>query len=118
MNIKNIVNQNNTTIIDVREPSEFASGHAKGAINIPLGLLVKRKDAARTFNHKPTGANNDGFRRTNVLRNDYRRRVSTSAFKCSRCGVSVFTYGNSGCVFNGLGCGNLTISGLTTEGTQ
>lgn len=43
MNIKNIVNQNNTTIIDVREPSEFASGHAKGAINIPLGLLVKRK---------------------------------------------------------------------------
>lgn len=28
-----------TTYIDVREPSEFASGHLGGAINIPLGSI-------------------------------------------------------------------------------
>lgn len=28
-----------TTYIDVREPSEFASGHVDGAINIPLGSI-------------------------------------------------------------------------------
>ena len=27
-------------IIDVREPSEYAQGHAQGAINIPLGSMV------------------------------------------------------------------------------
>ncbi len=26
-------------VIDVREPNEFASGHVRGAINIPLGAL-------------------------------------------------------------------------------
>jgi rhodanese-related sulfurtransferase len=29
-------------LIDVREPWEFASGHAKGAKNIPLGVLGAR----------------------------------------------------------------------------
>lgn len=29
----------NASIIDVRSPKEFASGHAKGSINIPLGNL-------------------------------------------------------------------------------
>jgi rhodanese-related sulfurtransferase len=29
-------------LIDVREPWEFQSGHAKGAKNIPLGMLGKR----------------------------------------------------------------------------
>ena len=29
-------------IIDVREPSEYAQGHAQGAINIPLGSVVER----------------------------------------------------------------------------
>lgn len=31
-------------IIDVREQGEFASGHAAGAINIPLGQLASRID--------------------------------------------------------------------------
>ncbi len=28
------------TIIDVREPNEYRSGHVKGAINIPLGQIT------------------------------------------------------------------------------
>lgn len=31
-------------VIDVREPEEFATGHAPGAINIPLGELPSRLD--------------------------------------------------------------------------
>jgi rhodanese-related sulfurtransferase len=31
-------------LIDVREPYEFANGHARGARNIPLGDLLHRKD--------------------------------------------------------------------------
>ncbi len=30
------------TVIDVREPSEFASGHVAGAINIPLGEIQRK----------------------------------------------------------------------------
>lgn len=30
------------TVIDVRPPEEFAAGHIKGAINVPLGELEKR----------------------------------------------------------------------------
>jgi rhodanese-related sulfurtransferase len=29
----------NATVIDVREPAEFATGHLPGAINIPRGVL-------------------------------------------------------------------------------
>ncbi len=29
-------------LIDVREPSEFAAGHAQGALSIPLGQLASR----------------------------------------------------------------------------
>ena len=42
MDLRNIFNQSNTTIIDVREPGEFATGHATGAINIPLGTIPSR----------------------------------------------------------------------------
>jgi phage shock protein E len=31
-------------IIDVREPSEFEESHVEGAINIPLGDVMKRLD--------------------------------------------------------------------------
>lgn len=34
--------QEGAQLIDVREPYEFASGHAKGAKNIPLGQLAQR----------------------------------------------------------------------------
>jgi rhodanese-related sulfurtransferase len=29
-------------LIDVREPREFASGHVKGSVNIPLGALAAK----------------------------------------------------------------------------
>lgn len=32
----------NPTLIDVREPDEFASGHVPGAQNVPLGQLESR----------------------------------------------------------------------------
>jgi len=38
---------NNRTIIDVRQPDEFASGHAAGSINIPLQELENRLDEIR-----------------------------------------------------------------------
>ncbi len=31
-------------IIDVREPAEYAESHVEGAVNIPLGDLIKRID--------------------------------------------------------------------------
>ena len=31
-------------IIDVREPAEFEEGHVEGAVNIPLGDIMKRLD--------------------------------------------------------------------------
>lgn len=33
------------TLIDVREPAEFATGHLAGAVNIPRGLLEFQVDA-------------------------------------------------------------------------
>ncbi|WP_052455672.1 rhodanese-like domain-containing protein [Bhargavaea cecembensis] len=32
------------TLIDVREPDEFAAGHAPGAVSIPLGQIEDRAD--------------------------------------------------------------------------
>ena len=34
-----LINQEKAVLIDVREPEEFASGHAAGARNVPLGTL-------------------------------------------------------------------------------
>ncbi|HET7922153.1 MAG TPA: rhodanese-like domain-containing protein [Gammaproteobacteria bacterium] len=34
------------TVIDVREPAEFAAGHLPGAINIPRGLLEFKVETA------------------------------------------------------------------------
>ena len=34
--------QDKHVLIDVREPSEFAAGHVKGAVNVPLGQLANR----------------------------------------------------------------------------
>ncbi len=40
--------QKGAQIIDVREPDEFATGHVKGATNIPLGQLTNRLKDIRT----------------------------------------------------------------------
>lgn len=36
MNIKELINQESATIVDVRSHGEFMSGHVAGSINIPL----------------------------------------------------------------------------------
>lgn len=42
MDLQKIINQEKITIIDVREPYEFASGHADRAINIPLSSIHQK----------------------------------------------------------------------------
>ena len=37
-----LINDENTIVVDVREPSEFAEGHIQDAINIPLAKLADR----------------------------------------------------------------------------
>ena len=39
MNLRNIINHEDATNVDVRERFEFVTGHAEGAINIPLSTL-------------------------------------------------------------------------------
>jgi rhodanese-related sulfurtransferase/TusA-related sulfurtransferase len=40
--LKQIEGNENITVLDVREPAEYAFGHIPGAINIPLGELEER----------------------------------------------------------------------------
>ncbi len=42
--LSTLLREKNTTIIDVREPSEFAAGHISGAINIPVNSIFQRID--------------------------------------------------------------------------
>jgi len=42
MDLQKIINQESTTIIDVRQPFETYFGKAKNSINIPLGTIAKR----------------------------------------------------------------------------
>ncbi|MBK8968521.1 MAG: rhodanese-like domain-containing protein [Saprospiraceae bacterium] len=42
MDLASIINQPGAVIVDVREPYEFKSGHARNAVNIPLGILPLR----------------------------------------------------------------------------
>lgn len=37
-----LINREKAVVIDVREPEEFAAGHATGAKNVPLGELQER----------------------------------------------------------------------------
>lgn len=39
-----------TTVVDVREPSEFASGHFQGSMNIPLGIIPLRLEEFKAMN--------------------------------------------------------------------
>lgn len=49
MDLINIVNHPNATIVDVREAYEFQYGHAANAINIPLSSLANRLDEFRSM---------------------------------------------------------------------
>jgi rhodanese-related sulfurtransferase len=42
--LKQLLKQDNIFLVDVREPSEYASGHIGDAINIPLRSLVQNLD--------------------------------------------------------------------------
>lgn len=47
MNLQKIINQENTTLVDVREPFETMMGQIEGAINIPLRTIQSRVDEFR-----------------------------------------------------------------------
>ena len=42
MNIQELINDSQTTIVDVRTEEEFLEGNVKGSINIPLHEVVAR----------------------------------------------------------------------------
>ena len=42
--------QNDAVIIDVRTPAEFANGHAKGSINIPLSAVANQLNKIKKYN--------------------------------------------------------------------
>lgn len=47
MDLQKIINQESTTIVDVREPFETYLGKAKGSVNIPLGAIPNRVEEFR-----------------------------------------------------------------------
>lgn len=48
-----LINQGKTAIVDVREPSAFATGHLRDAKNIPLKELPNRVGELDKFKAKP-----------------------------------------------------------------
>lgn len=49
MNIEQIIQEKQGTIVDVRTVDEFRSGHAEGAINIPLQDVVGRMEEIKNL---------------------------------------------------------------------
>lgn len=47
MDLKEILAKDSVTIVDVREPMEYAMGHVDGAINIPLSTIFQHVDDFR-----------------------------------------------------------------------
>ena len=41
-NIEELIKSGEATIVDVRSPAEFMSGHVSGSINIPLQVIASR----------------------------------------------------------------------------
>lgn len=44
MNLKQLLKNNEGTIVDVRTTGEYMGGHIPGSINIPVGELLQRVD--------------------------------------------------------------------------
>lgn len=44
MNLVELINDSQTTIVDVRTAEEFLKGNVKGSINIPLSEVVERRE--------------------------------------------------------------------------
>jgi rhodanese-related sulfurtransferase len=51
MHLEEILKNEKHTVIDVRSPEEFATGHVEGAINIPLDNVVDRIEEFKKMNH-------------------------------------------------------------------
>jgi len=49
MNVAEIIQNKQGTIVDVRTVDEFRGGHASGAINIPLQEIVQRIDELKNL---------------------------------------------------------------------
>ncbi len=47
MDLRDLIHTEGATIVDVREPYEYAMGHVPGSINIPLGQVPGRVDEFR-----------------------------------------------------------------------
>ena len=48
-NIETVIKSGEATIIDVRTPAEFSSGHVKGSINIPLQKIPGRLNELKSM---------------------------------------------------------------------
>jgi len=49
MNIEDLINDKNTTIVDVRTELEFNSGNIEGSINIPLDEVLDRVEELKAM---------------------------------------------------------------------
>ena len=47
--MEKLIKENNCTIIDVRTPSEFSSGHVSGSVNIPLHEIPVRLEELKSM---------------------------------------------------------------------
>lgn len=52
MDLRELVNDPNNKVVDVRETYEFRKNHAEGAINIPLSELTNRVEELRKMGGK------------------------------------------------------------------
>lgn len=49
----NMVNRDGAVVVDVRDSTEFRSGHVVGAVNIPHGSIAERLSELQRYRDKP-----------------------------------------------------------------